>query len=85
MGCCFRSAVSVATLRGDRMAENKRRDPLRSGRSFVGGKEAECRASSFVFGRHVNLGQRCSLEVIVSSELNRGLQWVCWASLAWGQ
>lgn len=61
------------------MAE-KYEDPLRSGRSFVGGKEAECRASSFVFGRHVNLGQECSLEVIVSSELNRGLRWVCWAS-----
>ena len=48
------------------MAENKRRDPLTSGWSFVGGKEAECRASK--------LGQRCSLEIILSSELNRGLQ-----------
>ena len=56
------------------MAENKRRDTLTSGWSFVGGKEVECRASSFVFGRHVKLGQRCSLEIIFSSELNRGLQ-----------
>lgn len=27
MGCCLRSAVSVATLRADTMAENKQRHP----------------------------------------------------------
>lgn len=51
------------------MAENKQRHPLTSGWSFVGGKEAECRSSSFAVGKHVKLGQRCSLEIILSSEL----------------
>ena len=74
MGCCLRSAVSVATLRADTMAENKQRHLLTLGWSFVGGKEAECRSSSFAVGKHVKLGQRCSLEIILSSELNRGLQ-----------